>query len=70
MKYSVNPVSISSFVVGGTGSEYGLPMAVISTWDLKRIWGHFNRGDAIGKKTGQAPSGRNNRSNRFTTEVI
>jgi len=29
MKYSANQVRISSFVVGGTGSEYGLPMAVI-----------------------------------------
>jgi len=29
MKYSVNPGSISSFVVGRAGSEYGLPVAVI-----------------------------------------
>jgi len=30
MKYSVNQERISSFVVGGAGSEYGLPMAVIT----------------------------------------
>ncbi|WP_212637646.1 hypothetical protein [Desulfocicer vacuolatum] len=29
MKYSANPGSISSFVVGKTGSEYGPPVKVI-----------------------------------------
>ncbi|SMD04577.1 hypothetical protein SAMN02746065_12421 [Desulfocicer vacuolatum DSM 3385] len=29
MRYSVNLRDISRFVVGGTGSEYGLPVAVI-----------------------------------------
>ncbi|WP_170923892.1 hypothetical protein [Desulfocicer vacuolatum] len=29
MKYSANQGCISSFIVGGTRSEYGLPMAVI-----------------------------------------
>jgi len=37
MKYSVNPGRISSFVVGRTGSEYGLPMAVIKTVSFN-IW--------------------------------
>jgi len=39
MKYSVNPGSISSFVVGGTRSEYGLPMAVITgVWKIEKIY--------------------------------
>jgi len=37
MKYSVNPGSISRFVVGGTGSEYGLPVAVIRINYYRRI---------------------------------
>ena len=35
MKYSANQRRISSFVVGKTGSEYGLPVAVIGTQDVK-----------------------------------
>ncbi|WP_084067482.1 hypothetical protein [Desulfocicer vacuolatum] len=44
MKYSANPGSISAFVVGGTGSEYGLPVAVSmklmnnSTFGVRISW--------------------------------
>jgi len=36
MKYAVNPWRISNFVMGGTRSEYGLPMAVIWRFTLKK----------------------------------
>ena len=35
MKYSEKPGSISSFVVGRTGSECGLPVAVIKKQEFK-----------------------------------
>jgi len=34
MKYSVNPGSISSFVMGRAGSEYGLPVAVYMKYSV------------------------------------
>ena len=36
MKNSAEPMSISIFVVGGTGSEYGPPVAVI-WWQIREL---------------------------------
>ncbi|WP_269748999.1 hypothetical protein [Desulfocicer vacuolatum] len=41
MKHSADQRRISSFVVGGTGSEYGPPVAVIKKLDI-----NFQKGKA------------------------